>query len=315
MAHRKVDHGASSPRRKVEEEVEEEVQEERKGRRRRLQPIHATFRKEEGGPVPEAREGSQTEGRDVRRRLTPLAEAQRILRTIHEKTDDVIVGLSGGKDSLVTLDMCMKEFGATHVSAFFMYFVKDLRCVETTIRWCERHYKIEVHRLPHWCLGLAYKYATYMPHRTGANEWRDMRLVDVEQLARKKTGSEWLAYGHRMADSIERVGMLSKNQGHDEVGRRVYPLWRWNEASVMSYLRARKIPPPPKLTILKRAMTGVSFQEDALLAIREKFPDDFAKILEVFPYVESKLARYELQKTSWKQKTYIDKWKTSLRGR
>lgn len=238
-----------------------------------------------------------------------------LLREAHKVSSKIGVGLSGGKDSLTTLDLCVREFGAANVRCFFMYLVKDLRCVETTIRWCEKHYKIEVLRVPHWQLGRAYKYAVFMPHRTGADQMRDMKLTDVEQLVRAKTGVEWIAYGHRMADSIERVGMLSNNEGHDEAGRRVYPLWRWNEASVVAYLRARKIPPPPKITILKRAMTGISFQEDVLLAIRDKFPDDFAKILEVFPYVEAKLARYEFQKKSWKQKTYIDKFKTSLKGR
>jgi hypothetical protein len=223
--------------------------------------------------------------------------------------------LSGGKDALVTLDLCVREFGADNVTCFFMYLVKGLRCVETTIRWCERHYKVEVHRYPHWRLGLAYKYAIYMPHRTGADQMRDMKQVDIEQLARRDTGAEWIAFGHRMTDSIERVGMLSRIEGIDQNSRRVFPLWRWNEASVVAYLRARKIPPPVKLTILKRAMTGVNFQEDTLLAIRERFPDDFEKIIEVFPYLPAKLARYELKKKSWKQDTYVDKWKTSLKGR
>lgn len=236
----------------------------------------------------------------------------RLLREVHTGSDKVLVGLSGGKDSLVTLDLSVREFGAPNVHAFFMYLVKGLRCVEATLRWCERHYKIEVDYFPHWRLGLAYKYAVYMPHRHGTDGWRDMRQVDVEQAARTKTGVEWLAYGHRMTDSIERVGMLSKNEGFDTVGRRVYPLWRWNEASVMSYLRQRKIPPPPKLTILRRSMTGVNFQEDTLLAIRERFPDDYAKIVEKFPYLPAKLARFELKKGSWKQETYIDKWKTRL---
>jgi phosphoadenosine phosphosulfate reductase len=234
---------------------------------------------------------------------------------VHAKTDKILVGLSGGKDSLVVLDLCVREFGSENVSAFFMYFVKGLRCVETTIRWCERRYAISVDYFPHWTLGLAYKYAVYMPHRHGTDEWRDMRQVDVEQVARKKSGAEWLAYGHRMTDSIERVGMLKKIAGLDRVGRRAYPLWRWNEASVVSYLRHHKIPTPPKLTILRRSMSGVSFEIDTLLAIRQRFPDDYALIIEKFPYVESKLARHELQKTSWKQKTYLDKFKTSLKGR
>ena len=209
----------------------------------------------------------------------------------------------------------MREFGASNLCAFFMYFVKGLRCVETTIRWCERHYKIEVDYFPHWTLGLAYKYAVYMPHRTGASEWRDMKQGDVENAERQKTGVDWIAMGHRMTDSIERVAMLKRIGGLDVPGRRVYPLWRWNEASVVSYLRARKIPTPPKLTILRRSMNGVSFEEDTLLAIRDKFPDDYAKIVEVFPYSPAKLARYEMKKKSWKQDTYVDKFKTSLRRR
>jgi phosphoadenosine phosphosulfate reductase len=234
---------------------------------------------------------------------------------VHRGGAKILVGLSGGKDSLVTLDLCVREFGSENVRAFFRYFVKGLRCVESTIRWCERRYKIDVDYFPHWTLGLAYKYATYMPHRTGASEWRDMKLIDVEAAARKKSGVEWIAYGHRMADSIERVAMLKGIAGHDRVGSRCYPLWKWNEASVFAYMRAKKIPMPPKLTILRKAASGVSFEEDTLLAIRAKFPDDFAKIVAVFPFVEAKIARYELKKKSWKQSTYVDKFRTSLKGR
>lgn len=293
------------------EEVQEGKTEEEEARRRRPKARRRPLAPE-GRQA--SRQGVEEEGEQVER-LAPLEDAKRLLHEVHAKTGKVIVGLSGGKDSLVTLDLAVREFGSANVSCFFMYLVKGLRCVETGIRWCERRYKVEVLRFPHWRLGLAYKYATYMPHRHGADEWRDMRQVDIEQAARAKTGHEWLAYGHRMADSIERVGMLSKISGFDLVGRRVYPLWRWNEAAVVSYLRARKIPMPPKLTILKRSMTGVNFQEDTLLAIRERYPDDYARIVEVFPYLPAKLARFEMKKTSWKQETYVDKWKTSLRGR
>jgi phosphoadenosine phosphosulfate reductase len=307
MRRKKANHGDLSSRREEEEEKEE--QGSQVGR------LNEAWRRAQQGSKEEPRQGVQEQVRQVRQGLTPLADAERLIADVHRRTDRILVGLSGGKDSLVTLDMCVREFGAENVRAFFMYLVKGLRCVETTIRWCERRYKIDVTFLPHWQLGNSYKYAEFMPHRTGASEWRDMRLIDVEKAARLKTEAEWLAYGHRMTDSIERVGMLSKNQGLDHIGRRVYPLWRWNEASVMAYLRHHKIPPPPRLSVLKRSMSGVSFQEDTLLAIREKFPDDYEKILEVFPYVGAKLARYEMKKKNWKQDTYVDRWKTSLKDR
>lgn len=237
------------------------------------------------------------------------------MRDVHAQTDRILVGLSGGKDSLVTLDLAVREFGAENVRCYFMYLVKGLRCAETTIKWCERRYKIEVDYFPHWQLGNSYKYAVYMKHYARASGWRDMKLKDVEAAARKKADAQWLAYGHRMTDSIERVGMLKKIGGLDTIGHRVYPLWKWNEASVLAYLRMRKIPLPPKLSILKRSMSGVGFQIDTLLAIREKFPDDFEKIVEKFPFLPAKIAKYEMQKTSWKQDTYVDKWKTSLKDR
>lgn len=261
--------------------------------------------------------------------MTPLQESASLLLDVAfapppgsaiRTTDDpdclgVIVALSGGKDSLVTLDLCVRAFGVERVKAFHMYLVRGLRCVEDGLRRCEKRYGIEVLYVPHWMLGQAYKNATYMPHRSRADGWRDTKMMDIETAVRTTFGLDWIAYGHRQNDSIERVGMLSRNRGFDLKGRRVYPLRAWNEAAVVAYMRARKIPAPPRLTVLKRAMTGISFQEDVLIAIRDQYPDDFAKIVEKFPYITAKLVRHELKKESWKQDTYVDKWRTSLRGR
>lgn len=241
--------------------------------------------------------------------MSVLSSATELLRDVHESTDTILVGLSGGKDSLATLDLCVKEFGSKNVQCYFMYFVKGLRCVETMIHYCERRYKVKVHYFPHWRLGRAYKYAQYMPHIANASGWRDMKLTDIEQAARSASGCEWLAYGQRMTDSLERRAMLHKLCGIDRKAKRVYPLWEWNAQAVFAYLRQKQIPMPPRLTILKRSMTGVNFQEDTLMAIKQKFPDDYKKIVEVFPYVEAKLARHLIQKTSWKQKTYAEKRK------
>lgn len=238
-----------------------------------------------------------------------------MLAELHARVDDVVVGLSGGKDSLVTLDLCVDEFGSGHVKPFFMYLVKGLRCVEQTIRWCGRRYKVEVAFFPHWRLGLAYKYSVYMAAPTGADRGRDLRQRDIEQFARKKIGVDWIAYGHRMTDSIERRGMLGKISGVDETSRRVYPLWQWNEAAVAAYMRSRGIPSPPKLTILDRSMTGINFKEDTLIALRERYPEDFALIVEKFPFLPARIAQFEFKKNSWKQETYVDTWRTSLRNR
>lgn len=226
----------------------------------------------------------------------------------------VLVGLSGGKDSITVLDLCVRVLGAENVSAFYMYLVRGLECVERSIRWCERRYGITVHFLPHWRLAQLYKNATYMPHYD-VEHGRDLKQVDIEQAARLASGCDWVAYGHRQADSIERIAMLKRNRGFDLGGRRIYPLWRWSVDSVRAYVRRRRLPQPPQLSVLKRQSSGVSFREDRLLAIREEHPRDYAKMVAVFPFLPARLARYELRKGSWKQKTSLDRYRTSLKGR
>lgn len=233
-----------------------------------------------------------------------LAGAQKMLRDVHASTDDVLVGLSGGKDSLVTLDMCVKEFGKKHVQAYFMYFVKGLRCVESTIRYCERRYGIKVHYYPHWVLAQAYKYAKYMPHYAAAQQLRDIKVTDIELAARSASGIEWLAYGHRMTDSLERRAMLHSFSGCDQKSKRAYPLWQWNAKDVYAYLRTARIPLPSRLGFAKQKNTsGVELKADVLFFIKKNFPDDFQKIKTVFPYVDALIMRHELRTN----KQWVDK--------
>ena len=62
-------------------------------------------------------------------------------------TDEVLVGVSGGKDSLVTLDLCHRA--GLKCAGFFMYIVKDLRYQEEHLEYIQDKYQIKMYRYPH----------------------------------------------------------------------------------------------------------------------------------------------------------------------
>jgi len=228
-----------------------------------------------------------------------VAGAQDMLRRALADGDGrLIVGLSGGKDSLVTLDLACRAAGAEaseRVLPFFMFLVRGLRCVEAGIEAAAARHRVRVVYFPHWILDRHLAGANLMPHPL----WRAQRqsraplgINDIERAARAKIGAEaFIAYGHRMDESLPRRGMLKGRAGYLEKERRVYPLWNWSSKDVFAYLRARRIPLPVQLG--KGDVSGVDLTLPAMSVLKEHYPDDYARVREVFPYVDALFVRAE----------------------
>ena len=61
------------------------------------------------------------------------------IKTQAKVTSSVIVAFSGGKESIVTLDLCFRYF--KKVVPFFMYICPDLSFQNKTIEWYEKKYQ------------------------------------------------------------------------------------------------------------------------------------------------------------------------------
>jgi phosphoadenosine phosphosulfate reductase len=214
--------------------------------------------------------------------------------------DRVLVALSGGKDSLVSLDLAAQAFGARNVVAFFMYLVPDLHCEQGPVRAAARRYGIELVTVPHWDLGRMLKYAVLRTHINGTDKWRDIKLGDVELLVRHKTGIRWIVYGHRADESLERRGMLKDVDGCDVERARVYPLRWWKGRDSYAYLRQKRIPVPSMFGGTRNA--GISLAPNVLRYLRDHHPSDYAKVIEMFPFAEAVLFRDEAYGLSEKKK-------------
>lgn len=218
-------------------------------------------------------------------------------------TDSILVAFSGGKDSIVTLDMCVRSGLFKRIECFYMYLVRDLECVETHINYVVKKYGVKLHKIPHYSLASAYNYGLYMPHFNGAEQLNNIKLCDIENTIRLKTGIDWIAYGMRKSDSLERRGMLSNNGGLDYNVSKVYPLRNWLAEDIRRYMKLIKIP-LPDLKMGKK-MSGVSLLPENVLALAEHWPKDFEKIKRVFPFIEALVKREEFRRQHEEQNSEI----------
>lgn len=211
-----------------------------------------------------------------------------VLRTAAAMTDRVLVAFSGGKDSVVTLDICAKFFPT--VQAFFMYHVPDLSFQERELTWAEQKYGIEIIRIPHFDTACMMASGVYQaaPDANAAN----IKITDIYDHLRKQTGLYWIAAGERIADSIVRRAMIVK-AGTIDAGRgRIYPLAHWRKADVMAYIKRNNLRVSKEARIL-----GHSFRDlrpAVLFAVKQHYPADYEKIIAMYPFAEAGVKWWEM---------------------
>jgi phosphoadenosine phosphosulfate reductase len=214
---------------------------------------------------------------------------------------EIIAAVSAGKDSLATIDLCHRAFGAGNVHAYFMWIVKGLECEERYLRAVESRYGLVIHRLPHPAIGFYLRNSVLSPRRMSAESEisRDLKYGDVERVVRFRTGASWIAGGHRITDSLQRRGMIKSSGGILENRRWCYPVWDWSSREVYDYLRARKIEVPPAIRHANGRSANTSGiapnNVDSLLWLRKYWPADYQKVCEAFPYAERVVMRDEMR--------------------
>lgn len=208
------------------------------------------------------------------------------LKTQSRVTDSVIVGFSGGKDSIVTLDLCFRYF--KRVQAFFMYLVPGLEFQEKMLRWYENKYKTEIIRIPHFEVSEFLKYGSFTLYDQNVDV---VGITDTYEYIRQKTGIHWIAAGERCADSIVRNAMIKQSGSIDYKRGRFYPIAYWKKNDVMQYIKLRRLylsPEQKKLGFSFRSLSG-----NELAVIKEHYPDDYKKILRVYPFAGAAVERFE----------------------
>lgn len=121
-----------------------------------------------------------------------------------------------------------------------------------------------------------------------------LKVTDIEHVARLKTGLRWIGVGYKKNDSLERRGMLTdwykRYGGPANPDRGVYtPIDDWSHKDVREYLAEHNIVIP---SIDKSGgQSGISTAPHSMAWMRENWPDDYQRMLKVFPYAVAQADR------------------------
>ena len=192
----------------------------------------------------------------------------------------ILVAFSGGKDSLVCLDLCVRSF--SRVECFFMYLVPGLECVETMLQRARDRWGVTIRQYPHWVLSRLIRDGIYSDPWFGNDDLPRWTVREVYELAMAESGIRFVATGAKLSDSMwRRRNMMTAKRIADFT---INPLKRWSKLDVLAYLHSHAIPVPDGPS---GNATGIDLSTPSLLWLHDHHPADFARVCEVFPYAEA----------------------------
>ncbi len=209
------------------------------------------------------------------------------IKTQSKVTDSVLVGFSGGKESVVVMDLCFRYF--KKVQPFFMYICPNLSFQERTIAWYEKKYQTEIIRIPHMDVSEYFHYGSFRP---GDETFPIVSINDIYHYLRLQSDIWWIAAGERINDSIVRRAMMKKSGTIDTQRGRIYPVALWRKKEVIDYIKFHNL----YLGADSRKL-GFSFKSlwgKELSMLKQHFPEDYEKVLRQYPFAEAGVRRYEL---------------------
>jgi len=221
-----------------------------------------------------------------------MQHAEKAISSVRQQSNRAILFYSTGKDSIALLDMIAKQFD--EVVVVFMYFVKGMDHIERYLRDAQKRYpNITIIQKPHWNLTHVHRNGMYCI----ANPDIKLKTVkDIDAEVRIQTGIDWVFYGMKKADSLQRRIMLMgyEDETINSKTQKAYPLSRWKNGDVLRYIQYNNLPIPVQYG--KKASNGVGFNLDFLLWARENEPNDLDIFLKEYPMAKVILWKYDNSK-------------------
>ena len=207
------------------------------------------------------------------------------IKSINQNCKNISILFSGGRDSLVMLDLFVKYAVRSFSDVIFMYFCKGLEFEERILRYYEKRFLVKIIRIAHPDVQFMKRSRT---------KQKRISISDLEKYIRQEFKSDYIAYGFRKDESLQRRGQLAHlDGGVDYKYKKVFPVAEWSAKHMNGWIRKEKLLLPPEYKYGFRDIN--SFKGESIEYIYNNYPEDYQRIIKSYPDMQGELMRYRIQ--------------------
>jgi hypothetical protein len=229
--------------------------------------------------------------------LTPTEwTSAKCISELQRRTDTVLLSFSRGKDSIAAWLAIRPHF--KRIIPFYCYRVPGLGFVERSLKYYEEFFECKIWQLPHPSTYHQLRNLMFQPPENcaiiEAAELEKFSYEDLEQSVRidLNLGPEvFVATGVRSADSQRRALALHRFGPISERKKKFHPVFDWNKDQVIDVMERAGVQLPVDYLMFGRSFDGINAQ--FLEPLKRFFPEDYAKVLRLFPMAELELLRWQ----------------------
>jgi hypothetical protein len=209
------------------------------------------------------------------------------------------LGFSRGKDSIAAWLQLRKYF--TRIIPFHCASVPHLGFVDESLAYYERVFGTEIIRLMDGACIKAVNKLFWQPPGSEEEvialvEWWYDKHDQIKALQRDlHLPNAWCAFGINMTDSLDRRIWVEKIGGKNPQHMTFYPCFDWKKSEIIDAIQAAGILLPKDYLRVNRSMAGLPAYRH-MAHMREWAPDDYDRVLSMYPMLEAELARQEFRR-------------------
>ena len=250
----------------------------------------------------------------------------KIFDTIIEKQNGKKIyfqSFSGGKDSLATFLRAYESGRFEKYILYFYYLIPEISWIDDYLQYFQEKFNVEVVQVPNPVLyDMIHNvvYQTPLRHKAyeklcagglGLPKFNHEDLMRIVQNYYGETDL-YCAVGVKSSDSMMRKVVMNKYGSINDNNKKYYPIHDMTNKEIVDILKYHDLALPEDYDLFGLSFDGLDYR--FLKPIKDKKPEDYEKIKQIFPLIDLKISQQEkYQGYKIKQSKFMNQFRNDVK--